>query len=862
MSRERLEQICKGRLAELGLEAHAGRLAEEIRESVLHGEVDYLLAAHDARAEAHWAENEHNLLVPFLLGICPRPNLDKPQAFTVPEFPDIDIDYLAPLQPYLKNDWAPKVFGADRVSNIGNYSTYGIKASVKDMARVFELDRFEVEAATKKFKMKDDEGETLSWDKAVELYPEFRAWTEKYPEVAEAAHRLMYADIDWSKYGYTGEPPHRNRTTGMHAGGLIISDRPIAENVPLIRGKEGTPATAWAEGQASSDLSIVGLVKYDVLVVDALDKIASCIKLIQRRHRKDVICGVPGGRHWSDLSYRNDKKAIAMANEGDLKGVFQFDSSSIRDLARYGGVTSFEDLVAYTCLHRPGPMDVDMHMAYCRRKRGEEPYEIHPLLEPALGRSYGIMVYQEDVFKVLNLAGDIPLAECQPIIKAISKKKKEKFQKYQEQFIRNAARRLGISLDEAAALWDQIESFGGYGFNRGHAVGYTYLTSRMLYLKANYPIEFYTSIMSCLKTGDDRLKEYRADAEGHGIVVERPHVNLSGEDFEIRDEKIYWGLGKIKGVGEESARRIVAAQPYAGLQDFLDRFGTDGVVLKPVLALGLFDEKPGPEIFQYYLQYKDREDKRRGKATRWRKRREQLLGEIDTLLDMDDHVWPEGEITLEGFRPYLQRAEGMDLFKKFAALQKKFLQAQERAALALDDPTMGVDDYDGDPEKVEDLDKALAAALADRDKGDAMFLGFVWTHPLRRLKGHTGQTFETHKRDCEKYRTSEVEVLVRAAYPCRGKGGKEYLQMEVEDCDGEVQKVNVWQEDMERFRGEFEAGAALRLRLQPPNNGYKSYSLESGPPPWKRKQRGGGSPYGEKQFDYRVVRLGPPEGDK
>jgi DNA polymerase-3 subunit alpha len=270
---------------------------------------------------------------------------------------DIDVDYVPPVRSHLKEKWAPEFYGQEYVCNIGSYNTYGLKSALIDMTRVFGGDRAEILAITTRLGLKDEEGDPLSFDKALELYPALKAWAEANPEIASAAKRLLHADLDWEKYGYKGEPPHRNRSMGMHAGGLIISSKPIKELVPMVRGKDGAPASAWVEGLHGQDLTLVGLVKYDLLVIDALTRVSLAIKFIRERHGLDKIMAMPGGPNFSDLTYLDDPKCMEVASTGDLKMVFQFDSEGIRALAREGGVSSFEDMVAYTALYRPGPMD-------------------------------------------------------------------------------------------------------------------------------------------------------------------------------------------------------------------------------------------------------------------------------------------------------------------------------------------------------------------------------------------------------------------------------------------------------------------------------------------------------------------------
>jgi DNA polymerase III alpha subunit len=288
----------------------------------------------------------------------------------------------------VKEQFIPKYFGEQYVCNIGSYNTYGLKSALLDMTRIFSGDRGEILKITTQLGLKDEDGDVLTWEKAVDMYPELKAWAssclehrkkpvigceecEKQVQIANSVKRLLAADIDWEKYDYK-EPPHRNKSMGVHAAGVIISSKKIEELIPLVRGRDGQRVSAFGEGMHSQDLSWVGLVKLDSLGLEALNKIAVCLKLIRQRYPNvKKICSVgDDSPSWSDPTYLNDPKCLATANSGDLKMIFQFDSEGIRSLARKGGVTSFDDLVAYTALYRPGPMGCGMHEQFIKRKRG------------------------------------------------------------------------------------------------------------------------------------------------------------------------------------------------------------------------------------------------------------------------------------------------------------------------------------------------------------------------------------------------------------------------------------------------------------------------------------------------------------
>lgn len=456
-----LRDLCEQELHRRGCAdnyEYQNRLALELKAVDEQADFEYFLELMEKKA--YFAENENNLLIAELLNLAPAADLSRDPSYAMGEFPDIDTDYLKLVREYLKNEWAAKTFGQENICSIGTYGTLHIKQALKDMARVFGLPRAEVEAVTKKIPTKDDEYKPIQWDKAMELVPELKDYCEAHPDVADAVTTLL----------------DRNKSGGVHAGGLIISSKPIADFVPLeVRSvskdnKYGVICSAWGEGQRTQDLSPVGLVKFDLLGIENLHQIAICSKLIRERHGIEKISALPGQGNWSDTSYLNDPKALDMADKGDLKCIFQFNDDKMQRMVKEGGVTSFHDLPAYSALHRPGPINMKMPERYCKRKRGLEKYTLHPLLRPILGYTYGVMTYQEQVMQILNIVGHIPLIHCETVRKAISKKKLNEFARYKEAFVTNGQKTLSASQEYVEYLWSQIEAFADYGFNKSMGV--------------------------------------------------------------------------------------------------------------------------------------------------------------------------------------------------------------------------------------------------------------------------------------------------------------------------------------------------------------------------------------------------------
>jgi len=452
--RARLVSLCVEALRQKGSydDQHKARLKFEMREVDAKDEHEYFLDLLDRGVK--YPENEHNLLIVDLLDIAPGFDISEQPSMDVGEFPDIDVDFLACIRDYLKNEWCPKFYGEENVCNIGSYNSYGLKSALIDMARVHGLDRGEVIGLTKKINLKDEEGKAMTWDKAKLIYKDLAAYCEKYPQVADAASRLV----------------NRNRSRGKHAAGLIISSKRLDDLVPLTVDNAGNITSAWVEGLHSTDLGPMGLIKFDLLIITNIDQVATIVELIKQRHGLNAISALPGSHDFSDTTYLDDEKALSIANDGRLKGIFQFDSQGIRQLVVKGGVRTFDDLVAYGALYRPGPLHMGMHEHYCKRAKGREQYNIHPIMKPILDGTYGVLVYQEQVMQILNKVGDVPLKDCEIVRNAITKKKEEIFGKYKIMFIENGQKNLGWEKEAVVELWNQVLAFSEYGFNKSMTI--------------------------------------------------------------------------------------------------------------------------------------------------------------------------------------------------------------------------------------------------------------------------------------------------------------------------------------------------------------------------------------------------------
>lgn len=1273
-------EICRKKLEEKGLfenEKYQKRLKWELEEVLVKGKESYFQDLYDKKTK--YPFNQNNLLIVWLLDIAPDFEIDKDPKCEYGDLPDIDVDFLPSVRNYVKEEWAAKTFGEEYVCNIGNYTTFGIKSALIDMARVHGLPREEILALTKNLDAKDDEGNAMTWDAAMKLYPELKKYCEDHPDVAEAAKKLI----------------NRNRGMGVHAGGLIISSSPLPDLVPLVKRKDNPQASAWVEGLHGQDLQPVGLVKFDLLVVSNLLQIAKCCELVKKRHNLKGICALENQPDWSDVDvWRNDPLALGMANLGDLKGIFQFDSETVRSMCRAGGVDRFEDLVAYTSLNRPAALNMKMQERYIERKRGREKYSLHPLLEPILGGTYGVMCvhedtlvsmydgtekkiskviagdlihtfneerkifepkkviwagytktdngksirlkngfeitvtndhkiltyngwknaedlkkndlvaipkklykktnknkdianwlgnnediayliglligdgstskgstaistgtkknhnkikkhliktfpnlrireyfnvrswylyvttpmlvnntkkygnrktklnvlldnldmrrtcyskivpekimksnagtrraflaglydadgtlskankstmcaytsvsdqllhdirkllllegiqshfskhrlhiwdtkkfseiineysvvkkidggllsgqssfkvprdvlfdlqkklnlnqkqfqaktgidrqnfrkhrtqninlmtlkqsaprsnllyvevqeikdvhnqkfydisvkdnhnfvangivvhncYQEQIMKILNVVGNIPLRDCEIVRKAISKKKIENIIKYKEMFIFNGQKNLRCDEKEINDLFEQISAFSEYGFNKSHAVSYTYISAYLLYLKSHYPHEFYTSILSC-ENLSDKIKEYKMEAKIHNVEVCRLDINKSKITFDLQDDKIYFGLSNVKGIGEGPATRIVENQPYSGFEDFLERFGTDASVLKPLIGLRCFKEHDPVTLWRfadvYKTYFKKIEDKKKRHIISMEKYDQEFkelfpeenikLSDLSGESPYEEEYWKKydknevhyvesnvecskedegaeaeivnGTVTLEfgvtiekelvkyykkvKVKKYWNR---LNAFKNLWNKRKRSLEKYNKATQ--DRPKL--ENFVSSDDSLDSLEKEFQDPILCENK----YYGFAWVHPLEFSPDYKGNlTFDNLKSNTN-IAVGAVEMKILKATKTKSKKGTVYYSVIAEDVTGQQNKINVWQDDWERWGDEFKEGNLLRVRLQPPSGGFNTFMMESnqGKLKWRGQKK-----YADKKDDVRII---------
>lgn len=487
------------------------------------------------------------------------------------EAPDIDIDFCKERRGevirYVKDK-----YGEANVAQIGTFGTLAARAAIKDVGRALGIPLGRVNEITGM--VPEELGITLS--KALEKSDDLRKTYEKDGEIRELLDLAMKVE------GLA-------RNVGTHAAAVVIADKPLTEYVPLGRVSGKTDIiTQWS----MNDVEDAGLLKMDFLGLRNLTILAKAVDLIEQST----------GERVDPLKFPLDDKAtFALLRRGETKGIFQLESGGIRDLLQRMKPDQFLDIIATNALYRPGPLEGGMVDDYIDVKHGRKQAEYkHPVLKDVLGETNGIMVYQEQVMRILNRLGGIPLAGAYTCIKAISKKKEALISKNYEQFIKGAVEQ-GMKQKEAQEIWDLIIKFASYGFNKSHSTAYALIAYQTAYLKAHYSVEF----MAALLSGDipgrnfkrkDALVEHLDDCERMEIEVVHPNVNTSEVDFAVRDGRIYFGLSAIKGCGGSAAEAIVESRkkdgPYKSIFDFCERVDPSACnrsAIETLIKAGAFD---------------------------------------------------------------------------------------------------------------------------------------------------------------------------------------------------------------------------------------------------------------------------------
>jgi DNA polymerase III subunit alpha len=472
------------------------------------------------------------------------------------QMPDIDIDFDDRRRGEMIR-YAASRYGEDHVAQIVTFGTIKAKSAIRDAARVLDHP-FKVGDDLAKMMPPPVQGKESPLSEAYEKSTELRAAREDptYREVLETAEKLEGL----------------KRQHGIHAAAVVIGAKPLHETVPLLRTDNGEIVTQYEMGAAED----IGLLKMDFLGLRNLTVISDAERHVAANRGVAIDLDDP-----ELLGEMDDPATFAMLGTGYTLGVFQLDSTGMQALVRKLKPTRFEDISALLALYRPGPLGMDMHIAFADRKNGLEQVSFdHPDLEPILGETHGVIVYQEQVMRIATDLSGFSMAEADALRKAVGKKKRDLMEAQKDQLISGGVAN-GYDKPFMVSLWGLIEKFAEYGFNKAHTVAYGVVSYQTAWLKTHYPVEYMAALLTSVKNHKDNKPLYLNECRRMGIPVLPPDVNESGSDFTPRGGEILFGLSAVRGVGEGIVASIVQARNAQGrFEDFVD-FCTkvDGSVL-------------------------------------------------------------------------------------------------------------------------------------------------------------------------------------------------------------------------------------------------------------------------------------------
>jgi len=488
--------------------------------------------------------------------------------------PDIDIDFCRDQREKVIQYVQEKYGGKERVAQIVTFGTMAAKAVIRDVGRVLGVPLPEVDKIAKKI----PGGPGVTLDAALEQDAELRALAE---ETGTEAARLF-------SFARKLEGNHRN--CGTHAAGIVIADAPLTEYVPLY--KSGDDVSTQFPMEIIEQL---GLLKMDFLGLKTLTLIDHATRII-----RDNGGEVPDFRSPEFTRY-DDGKTYDLLCRGESYGVFQLESSGMRDLLRRLKPRTFEESLVLIALFRPGPLDSGMTDVYCNRKNGLEPVEYdHPSLEPVLESTYGVIVYQEQVMLIAHEIAGFSLNQADSLRKAMGKKKPELMEPFHEPFLAGCEERSAMPRDVAQVVWDKMATFARYGFNKSHSAAYSVVTYQTAWLKANAPREFMAALLTVDSGSMDKVTYALEECRRMEIPVLPPDVNRSGVDFTVEGDAIRFGLASVKGVGRPACEAILEGRrdgdAFGSVYDLASRVDTriaNKLTFEALIKAGACDDLGG-----------------------------------------------------------------------------------------------------------------------------------------------------------------------------------------------------------------------------------------------------------------------------
>jgi len=469
------------------------------------------------------------------------------ERFLNPErvsMPDFDIDFCQERREEVIQ-YVQQRYGRDKVAQIITFGTLQARAVLRDVGRVMQLPLGQVDRLAKMVPANPANPVTLA--QAIDVEPRLKEEAAR----DEAVARLL--DVALQLEGL-----YRNAST--HAAGVVIGDRPLTQLTPLYRDpRSELPATQFNMKWVES----AGLVKFDFLGLKTLTVIDRAVKHLEKR----------GAAVDMDALPLDDLKTYELMSSAQTIGVFQLEGQGMRDTLRQLRPGSIEDVTAIVSLYRPGPMDNIPAFVDCKFGRREIDY-LHPTLQGVLKETYGIIVYQEQVMQIAQILAGYSLGQADLLRRAMGKKKKEEMEQQRALFVSGAEAK-GVPAAQAGSIFDLVDKFAGYGFNKSHAAAYAVVSYQTAWLKANAPVEFFAASMSLDMANTDKLSVFYQDAKRFGVKIRPPCVNRSGADFDVEDGEVLYALGAIRNVGLQAMEHVVQVRreggPFRDIFDFVER---------------------------------------------------------------------------------------------------------------------------------------------------------------------------------------------------------------------------------------------------------------------------------------------------
>ena len=521
------------------------------------------------------------------------------ERFLNPErvsLPDIDIDFCERRRGEVI-EYVTRKYGRENVAQIITFGTMKARAVVRDVGRTLGMSYAEVDRVAKQIPQTLD----MTLDTALKENPALKELQRTAPQVKELL------DVARRLEGVT-------RHASVHAAGVVIAPEAITEFAPLYKSQKDEITTQWA----MKEVERVGLLKMDFLGLSTLTLLQDAVDHIERSLGEKIrLESIP----------LDDEKTYRLFGNGQTLGIFQFESSGMRDTLRKAKPQRFEDLIALNALYRPGPLRAGVVDSFINRKDGKEEIEYHtPQLEPILRGTYGVIAYQEQVMRIASDLAGFTMGEADVLRKAMGKKSASVMEAQREKFMTGAVER-GLDGAAASQIWGLMEYFAGYGFNKSHSTAYALLAYHTAYLKANYPAYFMAALLTIERQNTDKLATYLGECRDLGVAILPPDVNESEWAFTVTPAGVRFGLGAVKNVGDGAIESILAARRESGRLTSLNRLCEDvdlrlvnKRVLESLVKAGAFDGLCG-------------DDDSSGNGAGRRRRSAQLFAAVDGAIE-------------------------------------------------------------------------------------------------------------------------------------------------------------------------------------------------------------------------------------